>query len=115
MKVRGQRAIRFLYNQNESCVCMQGTKSGVLLGRFGLHQGCPLSLILFVIFIDRILRWNQREEGFQFGDFFKDDTVVLISSDEDFSQGLSVKSDAMVFRPKWWIAPSRWRGNLCPK
>lgn len=57
------RATLSLYNQNDSCVRILGTKSvGV-----GLHQDCPLSTILFVIFINRISSHSRGEESVQIG------------------------------------------------
>ena len=52
----------------------------------GLHQDCPLSPILFVIFMDRILRHSLGEENVQFEGLriafllFADDVVLLASS-----------------------------------
>ncbi|XP_056158101.1 A-kinase anchor protein 2-like, partial [Lampris incognitus] len=50
------QAIQSLYNQSESFACILGTKSNTFLVGAGLRQGCPLSPILFVIFMDRISR-----------------------------------------------------------
>ncbi|KAI3365753.1 hypothetical protein L3Q82_000763 [Scortum barcoo] len=50
------------------------------------HQGCPLSPVLFIIFMDRISRRSQGPEGVQFGNhrisslLFADDVVLLASS-----------------------------------
>ncbi|KAI3370382.1 hypothetical protein L3Q82_024470, partial [Scortum barcoo] len=49
-------------------------------------QGCPLSLVLFIIFMDRISRRSQGPEGVRFGNhrisslLFADDVVLLASS-----------------------------------
>ncbi|KAI3352670.1 hypothetical protein L3Q82_020124 [Scortum barcoo] len=54
-----------------------------------LCQGCTLSPILFVVFMDRISRCSRGEESVQFGDhrisslLFADDVVLLASSDCD--------------------------------
>ncbi|KAK5875618.1 hypothetical protein CesoFtcFv8_026682 [Champsocephalus esox] len=56
--VRGSllRAIQSLYSQSESCVRVLGSKSDPFPVRVGLRQGCALSPILFVIYMDRISR-----------------------------------------------------------
>ena len=60
----------------------------------GLYQGCLLSLILFITFMDRISRYSQGVEGFQFGDLritsllFADDVVLLASSSRDLQLSL---------------------------
>ena len=45
-------AIPLLYIQREHCVCIVNTKSLLVVG---LCQGCPLSTILIVIFMVRVL------------------------------------------------------------
>ncbi len=60
----------------------------------GLHQGCPLSPVLFVIFMDRISRRSRGEESVRFGDLriasllFADDVVLLASSHCDLQHAL---------------------------
>ncbi|KAF7225184.1 tyrosine aminotransferase, partial [Nothobranchius furzeri] len=55
----------------------------------GLCQGCPLSPILFITFMDRISRCSQGVEGIHFGGLrirsllFADDVVLLASSERD--------------------------------
>ena len=62
--------------------------------RVGLHQGRPLSPVLFITFMDRISRRSQVVEGVGFSDFripsmlFADDGVLLASSNSDFQLGL---------------------------
>ena len=41
-----------------------GSKSDAFPVRDGLRQGCPLSPILFIIFMDRISRRSQGVEGY---------------------------------------------------
>ncbi len=53
------RAIQSLYNQSESCVRILSTKLNTFSVNVGLRQGCPLSSILFVIFMDRISRCSR--------------------------------------------------------
>ena len=85
--VRGSllRAIQSLYSQSESCVRVLGSKSDPFPVRVGLRQGCALSPILFVIFMDRISRRSRVEGGLQFGGLriapllFADDVVLMAS------------------------------------
>ena len=60
----------------------------------GLRQGCALSPILFVIFMDRISRRSQGGEGLQFGGLripsllFADDVVLMAPSACDLQHSL---------------------------
>ncbi|KAL7861723.1 hypothetical protein SRHO_G00131640 [Serrasalmus rhombeus] len=80
------RAIQALYKQSWSLVFIAGSKSDSFPVRVGLRQGCPLSSILFIIFMDRISRRSQGMEGVRFGDLrvtsllFADDVVLLGTS-----------------------------------
>lgn len=74
-------AILSLYKQSESCVCILGTKSSTLK-MCGLHQGCPLSPVLFVTFMDRILRHSWGKVGnLRITSLFFADDVVLHQTD----------------------------------
>lgn len=53
------KAIQSWSNQGESCVCILGTKSDTFPVCFGLCQGFPLSLILFI--------WWERISGHSLG------------------------------------------------
>ena len=94
--VRGSllRAIQSLYDQSESCVRVLGSKSDSFQVRVGLRQGCALSPILFVIFMDRISRRSRGGEGLQFGGLgissllFADDVVLMASSACDLQHSL---------------------------
>ena len=75
--------------------CPSGSpKSDLFPVRVGLRQGCPLSPILFIIFMDRISRHSQGVKGVRFGDLrigsllFADDMVLLASSDRDLQLSL---------------------------
>uniref|UniRef100_A0A3B3HV32 Reverse transcriptase domain-containing protein n=1 Tax=Oryzias latipes TaxID=8090 RepID=A0A3B3HV32_ORYLA len=89
--VRGAllRAVRSLYDQSRSLVRIAGSKSDLFPVHVGLRQGCPLSPVLFMIFMDRISRRSQGPEGIWFGDhrisslLFADDVVLLASSSQD--------------------------------
>ena len=88
------RAIQSLYDQSESCVRVFGSKSDLFQVRVGLRQGCALSPILFVIFMDRISRHSRGGEGLQFGGLgilsllFADDVVLMASSACDLKHSL---------------------------
>jgi len=75
-------ALRPLYNRCMSLVPIAGSKSDVFPVWIGLCQGCPLSPILFIIFINVIFRCSQGVEGVRFGDLitrsllFADDVVL---------------------------------------
>ena len=89
------RAIRSLRDQSQSLVRIAGSKLNSFPVRVGLCQGCPLSPILFIGFMDRISRRNQGVEGVRFGDFrigsllFADDVVLLAPPAHDFQLSLA--------------------------
>ena len=95
-RVRGSllSAIRSLYTQSESCVQVLGSKSNSFPVGVGLRQGCALSPILFVIFMDRISRRSRGGEGLQFGGLriasllFADDVVLMAPSACDLQHSL---------------------------
>ncbi|KAI3373161.1 hypothetical protein L3Q82_006482 [Scortum barcoo] len=103
----------------------------------GLWQGCPLSPVLFIIFMDRISRHTLVARGrreSRFGNhrisslLFADHVVLLASSNQDLQHVLgqfaaecegagirisTSKSKAMVLdRKKRWRALSRWSGGV---
>ncbi len=88
------RVIHFLLNQSESCVRILSIKSNTFTVGVGLCQGCLLSPILFVIFMDRISRCSHGEECVWFRNFraasllFAHDVVLLVSSSCDLQQTL---------------------------
>ncbi|KAK3520727.1 hypothetical protein QTP70_031452 [Hemibagrus guttatus] len=89
--VRGPllRAVRSLYNRSRSLVRIASCKTDLFPVHVGLRQGCPLSPVLFIVFMDRISRRSQGLEGVRFGDhrisslIFADDVVLLASSGLD--------------------------------
>uniref|UniRef100_A0A8C2ZPF1 Reverse transcriptase domain-containing protein n=1 Tax=Cyclopterus lumpus TaxID=8103 RepID=A0A8C2ZPF1_CYCLU len=88
------RAIRSLYACSRSCVRLLGSKSDTFPVGVGLRQGCPLSPVLFVTFMDRISRRSQGAERIRFGSLgiasllFADDVVLFASSDRDLQHSL---------------------------
>ncbi|KAK3529745.1 hypothetical protein QTP86_003010 [Hemibagrus guttatus] len=113
-------AVRSLYDQSRSLVRIASSKSDLFPVHVGLRQGCPLSPVLFIVFMDRISRSSQ-EEGVQFGDhrisalLFADDVVLLAPSSQDLQRALgrfaaecdvaemrisTSKSEAMVLNPE---------------
>ncbi|KAI3360026.1 hypothetical protein L3Q82_014350 [Scortum barcoo] len=102
----------------------------------GLRQGCPLSPVLFIIFMDRISRRSQGPEGVRFGNhrisslLFADDVVLLASSSQDLQHVLerfaaeceaagmrisTSKSEAMVLDRKRVACPLRVGGEVLPQ
>uniref|UniRef100_A0A8C6KZ86 Reverse transcriptase domain-containing protein n=1 Tax=Nothobranchius furzeri TaxID=105023 RepID=A0A8C6KZ86_NOTFU len=87
-------AVRSLYDRCQSLVRIAGSKSGSFPVRVGLLQGCPLSPILFITFMDRISRRSQGVEGIRFGGLrirfllFADDVVLLALSERDLQLSL---------------------------
>uniref|UniRef100_A0A673CDI6 Reverse transcriptase domain-containing protein n=1 Tax=Sphaeramia orbicularis TaxID=375764 RepID=A0A673CDI6_9TELE len=136
--VRGPllRAVRSLYDRSRSLVRIAGSKSDLFQVHVGLRQGCPLSPVLFIIFMDRISRRSQGPEGVRFGDhrisslLFADDVVLLASSNLDLQRALgrfaaeceasgmrisTSKSEAMVLDRKKVVCPLRVGGESLPQ
>ncbi|KAK3556221.1 hypothetical protein QTP70_006736 [Hemibagrus guttatus] len=88
------RAVRPLYNRSRSLVRIASCKSDLFPVHVGLRQGCPLSPVLFIVFMDRISRCSQGLEGVRFGDhrisslIFADDVVLLTPSSLDLQHAL---------------------------
>ncbi|KAK3571289.1 hypothetical protein QTP86_005929 [Hemibagrus guttatus] len=94
--VRGPllRAVLSLYNRSRSLVHIASCKSDLFPVHVGLRQGCLLSPVLFIVFMDRISRRSQGLEGDWFGDhrisslIFADDVVLLAPSSLDLQHAL---------------------------
>ncbi|KAI3372000.1 hypothetical protein L3Q82_006867 [Scortum barcoo] len=130
------RAVRSLYDRSRSLVCIAGSKSDLFPVHVGLRQGCLLSPVLFIIFMDRISRRSQGPEGVRFGNhrisslLFADDVVLLASSSQDLQRVLerfaaeceaagmrisTSKSEAMVLDRKRVACPLRVGGEVLPQ
>lgn len=76
-------AIKSLYERSESCVRVNGVKSRSFRVNSGLRQGCVLSPLLFITFMDRIDRRSRGGVGATVGRcsidrlLFADDLVLL--------------------------------------
>ena len=110
------RLFNFRIVKVRSLVRIAGGKPDLFPVRVGPCQGCPLSPVLFTIFIDRISRRCQVVEGVRFGGLqipsplFADDMVLLGSSNSDLQLSLGQ------FAPgKGWIAHSRLGESRFPK
>ncbi|KAK3545223.1 hypothetical protein QTP70_002063 [Hemibagrus guttatus] len=136
--VRGPllRAVRSLYNRSRSLVRIASCKSDLFPVHVGLRQGCPLSPVLFIVFMDRISRRSQGLEGVRFGDhrisslIFADDVVLLASSGLDLQHALgrfaaeceaagmrvsTSKSEAMVLNRKKVACTLQVGGEVLPQ
>ncbi|KAK3534027.1 hypothetical protein QTP86_000639 [Hemibagrus guttatus] len=137
-KVHGPllRAIRSLYNRSRSLVRIASCKSDLFPVHVGLRQGCPLSPVLFIVFMDRISRRSQGLEGVGFGDhrisllIFADDVVLLVPSSLDLQHALgrfaaeckaagmtvsTSKSEAMVLDRKKVASTLQVVGEVLPQ
>ncbi|KAK3538621.1 hypothetical protein QTP86_008833 [Hemibagrus guttatus] len=130
------RAVRSLYNRSRSLVRIASCMSDLFPVHVGLRQGCPLSLVLFIVFMDRISRHSQGLEGVRFGDhrisslIFADDVVLLASSGLDLLHALghfaaeceaagmrvsTSKSEAMVLDRKKVTCTLQVEGEVLPQ
>ncbi|KAK3552130.1 hypothetical protein QTP86_001508 [Hemibagrus guttatus] len=88
------KAVPSLYNRSRSLVHIARCKSDLFPVHVGLRQGCPLSPVLFIVFMDSISRRSQGLEGVWFGVhrisslIFADDVVLLASSGLDLQHAL---------------------------
>ncbi|KAK3571512.1 hypothetical protein QTP86_012861 [Hemibagrus guttatus] len=130
------RAVRSLYNRSRSLVCIASCKSDLFPMHVELQQGCPLSPVLFIVFMGRISRRSQGLEGVWFGDhrisslIFADDVVLLAPSSLDLQHALgrfaaeceaagmrvsTSKSEAMVLDQKKVACTLQVGGEVLPQ
>ena len=103
--VRGKLfgSIKALYKESKACVRVNGEVTEEFMVEQGLRQGCPLSLWLFNVFLDRVTR--ETMVRFQGGVelekclihilMFADDTVMLAQTAEDLSQNVGRFHEAL--------------------
>ncbi|KAK3528161.1 hypothetical protein QTP86_023883, partial [Hemibagrus guttatus] len=120
--VRGPllRAVRSLYNRSRSLVRIANCKSDLFPVHVELRQGCLLSPVLFIVFMDRISRRSQGLEGVWFGDhrisslIFADDVVLLAPSSLDLQHALgrfAAECEAAGMRKKNIIPTVKYGGG----
>ena len=66
VKVQLLAAIKLLYKQSEVCVRVNGMKTKPFSVSVGLGQGCVLSPLLFITYMDKIDRDSSSSSGFTF-------------------------------------------------
>ena len=82
-------AVKSLYEQSEVCVRVNGKKSKPFKVRIGLQQGCVLSPLLFIVYMNWIDKCSRVSECVSIGSckisrlLFADDLVLLASTESD--------------------------------
>ena len=100
--VRGQllTAIKLLYKQSEVCVRVNGMETIFFSVSVGLQQGCVLSPLLFILYMEKIDRDSSSSCGVTFGEYnvrrllFADDLALLNSNKSDLQYAFDWFSDA---------------------
>ena len=93
-------AIKLLYMHSEVCVRVDSATTKPFRVNVGLRQGCSLSPILFLIYMDRIVKKSESCGGVKIGEctvqrlLFADDLVLLDSTQNGLQQALDRFSDA---------------------
>ena len=93
-------AIKSLYLHSEVCVRVNSATTKPFRVSVGLRQGCSLSPILFLIYMDRIVKKSESCGGVKIGEctvqrlLFADDLVLLDSTQNGLQQALDRFSDA---------------------
>ena len=91
--------VGILYRNTNSCVMNNGHKTGVFNLKRGVHQGCPLSALLFIILVQvlqQMLQNNNEIRGIEVGDKeikilqMADDTTIFTSRLQDIPKILEV-------------------------
>ena len=94
MRAKSLGSVKALYKESKACVRVEGDVTEEFVVEQGLGPGCPLSLWLLKVFLDRVAR--EAMVGFQGGveldscliwiSMFADDTVMMAQTAEDLSQ-----------------------------
>ena len=97
------RAIQSMYQASEACVRVDGEVSELSEVKQGVRQGCPLSPLLFNIFLTTVVR--EARTNFQGGVkldtcqvqvlLFADDTVLVTESEEDLKHNIGALQAAV--------------------
>ena len=89
-----------MYKQSEVCVRVNGIKTKPFSACVGLREGCALSPLLFIIYIDKIDKHSSSSSGVTFGEcnvrrlLFADDLTLLSSNKSNLQYALDWFSDA---------------------
>jgi len=99
------RVIRHLYSEVESCVLVGDDLTDWFQIALGLRQGDPLSPILYIVFLDGLIKvLKEAKEGVQIGGEkinnlgFADDLVLVASSKAEMQRLLNI---VHVYSRKW--------------
>ena len=87
-------AIVSLYHRSKVCVCVSSNKSKPFNVSVGLRQGCVLSPLLFIVYMNWIEKQSQVDEGITIGTsrvnrlLFADDLALLATSEGNLQHAL---------------------------
>ena len=95
--------IRMMYLNAESCLCINGNLTDFFPIERSVRQGCPLSMILFVIYQEPLYRMLKSKLHRDTLDLpnrlnitlvgFADDTIIVIKSDKSIKESMKIIKD----------------------